>query len=125
MGTRGGRPRRQGRRPLLPSLPPGPRYRVVFVERDLDEVLRSQTAMLARTGRPPAAEPALRSAYARHLRAAHAWMRSRADSLILNHADVIAEPLAAARQVREFVGSAVEPERIAAVVDPTLYRQRA
>ena len=39
---------------LLPFLPPGQHYNVVFMERNMAEVIASQNAMLARQGRPRA-----------------------------------------------------------------------
>src|SRR5262245_12033356 len=38
---------------LLYHLPPGFEYRVVFMRRNLDEILRSQEKMLNRRGEPP------------------------------------------------------------------------
>ena len=45
-------------------------YRVIFMQRDLDEVIASQNAMLLRRGQPERIEDAasLRTIYARHLR---------------------------------------------------------
>src|SRR5688572_32107147 len=40
---------------LLLDLPPGNEYRVIFLRRNLDEVLASQKKMLARSGRAGAA----------------------------------------------------------------------
>ena len=39
---------------LLYDLPASERYRIVFIERDLDEMLASQAKMLTRLGRVPA-----------------------------------------------------------------------
>ncbi|MEM8557190.1 MAG: hypothetical protein AAGG50_05135 [Bacteroidota bacterium] len=123
--------------PLLPHLPPGPRYRVVLLERDLHQVLRSQAAMLEREGRPVADETVLRNAYARHLALAKAWAERQpsADLLVLGHADVIADPAAAAAQLAHFLKDSLRSEKdapqaldvaaMAGVVDPSLHRQRS
>ena len=111
--------------PLLPSLPPGPRYRVVLIERDLGEVLRSQAAMLARDGRTAASADVLGAAYRRYLAAAHAWADQADGVLRLAHADVLADPAAAARQLEAFLGAEGTANRIAAVVDRSLHRQTA
>lgn len=117
--------------PLLPGLPSGPTYRVILVERDLDEVLRSQTAMLARSGRAPASAEDLRAVYARYVRAARAWAGTHAETLTLHHGDILREPLAAARALCAFLASGdgaapeADPVTVAAVVDPSLHRQRA
>ena len=113
--------------PLLPHLPTGPAYRVVFVERDLEEVLRSQSAMLARLDRPAADADVLRPVYRRHLTAARAWLTAqpRADALALTHAEVLADPAGAAALLNAFLGGHLDEAAMAAVVDPTLHRQRA
>lgn len=110
--------------PLLPFLPPGPRYRVVFIERSLDEILRSQEAMLKRSGQAAAADASLRAAYSRQLLRAHGWMEAHADMLLLEHPEVIADPLAAAASLLSFLEASGDATDIAATVDPTLYRQR-
>ncbi|HLT47753.1 MAG TPA: hypothetical protein VK002_11040 [Rubricoccaceae bacterium] len=112
--------------PLLPHLPAGPAYRVVFVERALDEVLRSQTAMLARLGRPSADPAVVRPVYARHLAAARAWLDGtpRAEVLPLAHAEVLADPAAAAARLNAFLGGHLDEAAMAAVVDPSLHRER-
>src|SRR5215831_7771246 len=52
---------------LLYDLPASETYRIIFMERDLEEVLQSQEKMLARLGRPAAPRPEMRGAYALHL----------------------------------------------------------
>ncbi|MEM6326217.1 MAG: sulfotransferase [Bacteroidota bacterium] len=116
--------------PLLPLLPTGPRYRVLFIERDLDEVLRSQRAMLARSGREAGDADALRSVYARHLRAAHAWADAHAEAVTLRYAEVVADPARAAARIGDALGTTPDgrPLRLGAMADvvaPDLYRQRA
>src|ERR1700674_2159926 len=53
---------------LLTWLPETCDYRVVFMQRDLDEIIASQNEMLARRGEPSGAgEAATRNVYAEHL----------------------------------------------------------
>src|SRR5947209_5003034 len=49
---------------LLYHLPPGEAYRILFMERDLEETLLSQEKMLARLGRTAAPREEMRRAYA-------------------------------------------------------------
>src|SRR5688572_2393300 len=60
---------------LLPNLPGGYEYRVIFMRRDMAEVLASQRAMLRRLGRRGADLPPdrLGDILARQLRRARAW----------------------------------------------------
>src|SRR5262245_57688671 len=48
---------------LLYDLPPEEQYRILFMERDLEEMLLSQEKMLERLGRPPAPRAEIRRAY--------------------------------------------------------------
>src|SRR5262245_31961291 len=59
---------------LLYHLPGGERYRVIFLERDLGEVLLSQEKMLRRLGRPAAPADEMRRAYTLHLERLHRWL---------------------------------------------------
>src|SRR6266852_2347928 len=62
---------------LLYDLPPGERYRIIFMERDLDEGLLSQEKMLARLGRAAAPREELKRSYTLHLRRLHDWLRQQ------------------------------------------------
>lgn len=111
--------------PLLPHLPPGPTYRAVLIERDLGEVLRSQEAMLGRDGATAASDASLRTAYARYLDAARAWLDRHASTLVLQHREVIDAPLQAAERLHAHLGLDGDPAATAAVIDLSLHRQRA
>src|SRR5436309_14204442 len=59
---------------LLYDLPPGERYQIIFMERDLDEMLLSQEKMLERSGRSAAPREEMKRAFAAHLEKLHAWL---------------------------------------------------
>ena len=115
---------------LLPLLPPGPAYRVVVLDRDIGAVLRSQTAMLARLGRPAADAERLRAVYEGHLRAALRWADATpgVEILVVSHADVIADPVAAAARIADVIdpglSTPLDRAAMAATVDPSLHRER-
>lgn len=114
---------------LLEQLPAEHNYRVVLMTRDLEEVLDSQRTMLAQRGGAGGAqhEPALKTAYELHLRRVRHLLRTDPCFTMLEvaYADVIADPAAAARRIDAFVGGGLDTARMAAAVDPTLYRHRA
>jgi hypothetical protein len=113
---------------LLRDLPPGYRYSVVMMRRDLDEVLASQNTMLARSGKAPSVPPgALRRAYAAQLAEAERWMDTHPEfrRIDVSYNLVVADPLQEARRVAEFLGlDEGAAGRMAAAVDPSLYRNR-
>jgi predicted AlkP superfamily phosphohydrolase/phosphomutase/tetratricopeptide (TPR) repeat protein len=112
---------------LLRGLPDNHNYQIVFVERDLDEVLDSQAAMLARAAAPAAADrAALREAYARQLAGITTWLAGRAnmDILYLRHAELVHDSLNTAGKLNQFFGNRLNVAAMAAVVTPALHRNR-
>lgn len=114
--------------PLLRHLPSGFEYRVIFVERDLSEVVQSQQKMLTRRGERGAGVPPerLKAAYARHIEEVFESLAARKNMVVLrlSYREIIAEPLMSAQRIRGFVGAAMDIDAMARVVDPNLYRQR-
>jgi hypothetical protein len=112
---------------LLEHLPPGERYKVVFMTRDLDEMLASQDKMLARCGKPAPPHEQIKAIYTKHLAHIRAWLASRADIEVLyvNYRDAIERPRESAEAVRNFLGrDDLAAAAMASVVDASLYRNR-
>jgi hypothetical protein len=113
---------------LLKHLPPGYDYRIVFMQRRIEEVLASQREMLIRRGEPADAVPDARMAtlFARHVEGVEAWLAGQPNMEVLyvDHGQVLADPLGQAGQIDRFLGGGLDVEAMAAVVDPSLYRQR-
>ncbi len=113
---------------LLTWLPESNNYRVIFVERDLDEVVRSQRKMLQARGEPAGEATAeeTRALYAQHLVEVGRFLVRRPcfETLRLGYRDVIASPSDSARRLAAFIGRPEAAAAMAAAVDPTLYRNR-
>ena len=114
---------------LLQDLPLDRRYRVIFMLRDLDELLSSQREMLIRRGKstPREGELSMRVAFAKHLEAVKNWMRDHAgkfEVLYLRFEKVHADPRREAGRVCEFLGGGLDVDAMAKAVNPHLYRQR-
>jgi len=114
---------------LLPYLPPGEEYRIVFALRNLAEVIASQRAMLDRLGRPGAAlkEDALTRAYAGQLVRANTWLRSHdnVQAVGIDYASALRDPAAAAEKLAAFLGQPFNAGAAAASIVPRLRRQSA
>ena len=113
---------------LLYHLPPGFEYRVLFMRRDLDEILSSQEKMLARRGEPSGPDRAtMRRHFERHLTGLEEWLSRQAHVRLLDcpYTDVVTNPRATAREVAAFLSLTLNEEGMAAAVDPALYRQQA
>jgi hypothetical protein len=111
---------------LLYDLPPSETYRVIFMERNVDEVLVSQEKMLARLGRTPAPREDMKRSYALHLDRLHAWLRRQANIAVLrvSYNDLVERPATQAECVRAFLGGKGDVARMGGTVDPSLYRNR-
>ena len=113
---------------LLQYLPKDNTYKVVFMRRNLQEVLASQAKMLDRRGEENTADDAdMLRMYESHLDKVKFQLRFRDwfDVLYLDFADVVADPEQAARAINDFLGGGLDVEKMALQVDPNLYRNRA
>jgi hypothetical protein len=114
---------------LLPSLPADCPCRVVFMERDLQEVIASQAVMLKRRGQEGAAVDAdtLAGVFARQLRATYDWMASQPNLQVLkvSYAATVADPAPTIDALCAFLQPpSLDAGAMQAAVDPSLYRQR-
>jgi len=113
---------------LLEQLPCHRRYKVIFIERDLAEVLASQRRMLRRRGRDSDAgsDERMASLFGKHLAALRTRLASRTDMQVLyvRYGDVVADPRGAARRVAEFLERPLQEGAAADAVDASLYRNR-
>ncbi|MBZ5524238.1 MAG: alkaline phosphatase family protein [Acidobacteriia bacterium] len=116
--------------PLLPGLPAGLVCRVIFIERNLDEILASQGQMLIRRGEKvddtPARRARLKDQYARRVAGMKLALENRpaTNLLCLDRSAVLDDSAAAAAAINAFLGGACDPARMAAEVDPSLDRHR-
>jgi hypothetical protein len=115
---------------LLPFLPEEHDYRVIFMQRDLDEVLASQNQMLVKRGEAPGTpehDAQLRQHYEQHLAKLDRLLlrRSCFSVLKVEYRSALERPHEEARRINEFVGGYLDVARMATVGDPALYRNRS
>ena len=113
---------------LLPDLPAAHDYRVVFMHRDVEEVLASQAAMLVDLGRRGAelSGEKLAKAFDAQLRRVRAWLADQPNFSVLdvNYSEVINDPAGQATRVNHFLGGELNETKMTEAVDPSLYRHR-
>jgi len=113
---------------LLRDLPRENNYKVVFIERDLDEILLSQKKMLRRRGEDErdVEDEKIRKNYTNHLRQVRYLLRNTPnfECLTVNYGNVQKHSAAEAQKMNRFLGGGLDPEAMAAAVDRTLYRNR-
>jgi len=113
---------------LLPSLPGGYDYRVIFMQRAMPEVLASQRQMLIRRGEDPDKIPdeAMAKLFEKHLRQVDDWIKQQpnVERLDVNYNDMLKKPQPFIEQIAAFLGNRLDRAKMATVVDPSLHRQR-
>lgn len=113
---------------LLYDLPPDYEYRVVFLNRHLDEVLASQQTMLQRRGEQGAtvSQDQLRRIFSDQLDKVRGWLdqQSSFGVLYVDYHLVLAEPVEQSERISNFLGG-LDVASMAAAVAPSLYRQRS
>jgi hypothetical protein len=114
---------------LLPRLPKTEEYRVLFMMRKVEEVLASQSKMLARRGRPapsPAEDETMRGVLLRHLDKVTRWLdgQDHLKVLYVSYNQMFSRGPDHAARVDAFLGGGLDTAAMTAAVDPTLYRQR-
>ncbi len=114
---------------LLFDLPPQHSYRIVFMERDMGEILASQRAMLVRMGQEISTGPddrVMAAGFAAHLSKVKDWLGTQPNLRVLyvRYGDVVGDPLAQSGRVDAFLGAGLDTTAMAGVVEPSLYRQR-
>jgi hypothetical protein len=113
---------------FLRELPRDRRYRVIFMRRELGEVLASQSAMLKRRGIQEQGpdDARMKRLFESELREIDEWLASQPMFSVLNvdYAAVVQEPMIQAERVNTFLGGDLDIQEMATGVDPTLYRSR-
>jgi hypothetical protein len=113
---------------LIYDLPSGFDYRIVFMERNLDEVLASQKTMLERSNKEGAnvSDEKLTEVFKAQLAKFDAWIASRKEfhMLKINHRDMITSPRPQCERVNHFLDGILDLEKAMEAVDPALYRKR-
>ncbi len=113
---------------LLMYVPAGYPCNVIFMRRNMGEVLASQRQMLIRRGKPAdSADDAMMAAlFEKHLRRVEAWIAQQPHiaCIFVGYNDLLAEPATSIEQINRFLGGGLDTQQMAQAIDQTLYRQR-
>lgn len=113
---------------LLQDLPLDLNYQIIFMRRDIGEVLRSQNKMLGRKGGmgPAVPDDKMRKNYEFHLKKVYYRLDHTPNFQVhyVDYSAVVADPLAEARRIATFLGRNLNVEAMASAVEAGLYRNR-
>jgi len=113
---------------LLPHLPPHLAYRVIFMNRDLNEVYASQRDMLESRGDPAASQDrSMIRALANELDAARQWLEQQANLSFIEvpYGELVSQSEVWIPRISRFLDGELDEHAMAEAIDPTLYRHRA
>lgn len=112
---------------LMKHLPSNYHYKVIFMERDLDEVVNSQQKMLARTGKIPKNTMPynLRSNFEGTLETVKKWQAEQGNMevFIANYDEILEQPFTKVMEINDFLQGQLALEKMVQVVNPTLRRE--
>jgi predicted AlkP superfamily phosphohydrolase/phosphomutase/tetratricopeptide (TPR) repeat protein len=110
--------------PLLKFLNPKYRYKVIFMNRDLTEIVKSQQIMI---GKDPETLPTrLLRAYEKHLSQVELWKEKEpgVELIYVNYKDVLDNTDEALEKITSFIGVDLNIEEMTKCVDKSLYRNK-
>ena len=112
---------------LLSYLPWGEKYRVIFMDRDLREVVQSQNVMLDRLGRTGGrlSASAMMNTLDGQVAMVERLLARRPDieAIFVSYADVIKDPQGESVRISNFLGQDLDSGAMTEVVDRSLQRQ--
>jgi hypothetical protein len=113
---------------LLKYLPSSEQYRVIFIRRNMGEILASQRKMLINRGEDPDKQDDAQMAmlFEKHLSQVESWLASQPNirTLFLHYSEILADPMPQIEKINAFLGDKLDIEQMANAVDPALYRNR-
>ena len=112
---------------LLEYLPKQHRYKVIFMERQIKEILASQQKMLARRNEKPGTEDAtMQKEFEDHLKATQYWLarQPNIDVLYIEYNAMLNNPAEYCEKIAAFLEMPLDTKKMGAVPNARLYRNR-
>ena len=111
---------------LLYDLPATETYRIVFMRRDIDEMLESQEKMLARLSRTAAPRDQMKTSFSVHLDRLFHWfpLQPHIKLLEVSYNDLLHTPESEICRVARFLDHVPSASQMLAAIDLSLYRNR-
>ena len=112
---------------LLPHLPGAYHYKVIFMQREMAEVLASQQKMLQRRGETDIGDDSVMAQmFEEHLTQVRRWLQNQPNIELLDvhYNQLVADPQPAVRLINAFFDQTLGEAQMLAAIDPALYRNR-
>jgi hypothetical protein len=113
---------------LLEYLPNQYQYKIIFMHRNMDEILSSQRKMLVRDGIQDDKVPdgKLAELYENHLKKIETWLEQQPNmsTLYISYNQIVLDPETNLNRINQFLGGNLDMKLMLQVVDQNLYRER-
>lgn len=113
---------------LLEYLPNRYQYKVIFMRRDMGEVLSSQRQMLIRDGIADdnVSDSTLAELYGSHLKKIETWLgqQPNIETVYISYNKIVSDPEPYFEQINQLLGGRLDKQAMLKVVDQNLYRER-
>lgn len=110
---------------LLEYLPEDKNYKIIFMDRNMDEIIQSQQKMLKKELND--FPPEVVNAFKKEIKNVELWVEENdnTEMIRINYSDVIREPEEQVQRILDFLNLDLNKRKMVEVVDPDLYRNRA
>ncbi|HJN02440.1 MAG: sulfotransferase domain-containing protein [Nitrospinota bacterium] len=113
---------------LLEHLPERYIYKIIFIHRNMEEILDSQRQMLIRRGEATneVSDEKVGKMFLKHLKKIEERLnkQSNMDVLTVHYNEILKEPAKHGEIINRFLGNTLNTKNMTDVIDQTLYRQR-
>jgi LPS sulfotransferase NodH len=113
---------------LLEQLPNDRTYKVIFMEREIKEVLASQKKMLDHRGEPSKiSDEEMEAQFREHIKLVKPWLarQPHMEVLYVGYNSMMSDPEPLCSRIVDFLGIPLDLEKMRAVPNAKLYRNRA
>lgn len=113
---------------LLKHLPADYHYKVIFLRRDMPEILASQRKMLDHRGKDADEmdDERMAALFTKHLQSVEQWLgeQPHMSMLHVHYGELLADPAPQVARINDFLGGELDTAGMVNVIDPELYRNR-
>lgn len=113
---------------LLEYLPAEFTYKIIFMNRDIGEVLSSQRRMLERESKPDSgvSDEQMSALYKKHLAKVQSWLsrQENVEVIYISYNDTLQMPQDTLEIINRFLGGNLDTAAMQQAIDQSLYRER-
>jgi hypothetical protein len=113
---------------LIKYLPDNYQYKIIFMSRDINEILSSQRRMLERDGKDDdnISDEKMSKLFNNHILDVMKWMQNQKNIqyLVVSYNDILQDPENNVNKIDKFLGLDLDKRKMLEVIEPNLYRER-